>query len=37
MKKVGGADELSELIGQLSGLTGKYVASGLNEIIEALG
>ena len=37
MEKAGGADELNELIGQLSGLIGKYGASGLSEIIEAIG
>lgn len=37
IKKAGRADELKELIGQMSGLIGKYGAGGLGELIEAVG
>ena len=37
IEKVGGAEELTELIGQLSGLLGKYGVFGLGELIQAIG
>lgn len=36
IEKTGGSDELRDLIGQLSGLMGKYGASGLGELIDAI-
>lgn len=36
IEKLGGADETKEMIGQLSGLIGKYGAGGLSEIIDAI-
>jgi hypothetical protein len=37
IEKTGGSEELWELVGQLSGVLGKYGASGLGELIDAIG
>jgi len=37
IETAGGPDQLKELIGQLSGLIGKYGASDLGELIDAIG
>jgi hypothetical protein len=36
IEKAGSGEELKEQIGQLSGLIGKYGASGLGELIDAI-
>jgi hypothetical protein len=35
-ERLGGADERKEVIGQLSGLIGRYGAGGLGELIDAI-